>query len=123
MASAVEKMVGKQTRRSATAHPCAMCSPCMPLLGSQGGVLAIYLAFADDPLVLESTEPNLYMDMLDAWQVAMEDVQMAADEMRPEDLEAGSEDNMSKSSDGERSELDETEVRKGWAGWGAVGWG
>jgi len=84
----------------------------LPANALEGGVLAIYLAFADDPLVLESTEPNLYMDMLDAWQVAMEDVQMAADEMRPEDLEAGSEDNMSKSSDGERSELDETEVQQ-----------
>merc|ERR1719284_262799 len=56
----------------------------LPANALEGGVLAIYLAFADDPLVLESTEPNLYMDMLDAWQVAMEDVQMAADEMRPE---------------------------------------
>jgi len=81
----------------------------LPAYLLEGGANTIYLGFAEDPMVLEETDNNLYLDLLDAWQLAMEEQHVMGEELGPEDLELGSNDGLSESSFGE-SEVDEEEM-------------
>lgn len=80
----------------------------LPVNLMEGGTTMMYLAFAEDPLVLEETDDHLYMDLLDAWQVAVEEQQVLAEEDAG-GVDVASEDALSHSSM-ESSDVDDEEL-------------
>jgi len=61
---------------------CALVAGVLPLAVVEGGVLMVYLCFAEDPTVLQGTDGDYYDDLIDEWQLAIDERQQALDGQR-----------------------------------------
>jgi hypothetical protein len=74
----------------------------------------IYIAFAEDPVQLQDTDPGMYLDMFESWQLAIEDQQLLLEEGANWGVNRQDDDTLSRSSDGvaAESDLDENDLEQ-----------